>query len=56
MQLISNATSLLSYIDGGSASMLFQALIGGFLAFGYLLSNKISFIRAKLSRKSDVRH
>ena len=41
-----NTGSLLSYIDGGSASMFFQALIGGLLATVYFASTRARIVAA----------
>lgn len=51
-------TSTLAYIDGGTASMAFQAAIGGLLTLVYLGSTRLSTwaayfksVRAKVQRK-----
>lgn len=57
MTLLSAAIPSFAYVDGGSASMIFQALIGGLLAAGYLATTKIGTLWAKLRpapRKSDA--
>lgn len=47
-------TTLLAYIDGGSASMVFQAVLGGALAVIYLASSRVgswwSHLRALVTR------
>lgn len=56
MSFLPSAIPSLAYIDGGSASMFFQALIGGALAAGYFATAKISYIWSKLRpapRKSN---
>lgn len=40
--------SLIAYIDGGSASMVFQAVIGGALAAGYLASARFGLVVARV--------
>lgn len=47
MQVLSTS-NLLGYIDGGSASMIFQAVVGGLLAFGYFVSFRLGNLWAKL--------
>jgi len=41
MQNLLPALTPLAYIDGGSASLFFQALIGGILAGGFYFSSKL---------------
>lgn len=41
MQNFLPALTPLSYIDGGSASLFFQALIGGILAGGFYFSSRL---------------
>ncbi|MFQ3586798.1 MAG: hypothetical protein SNJ74_10160 [Fimbriimonadaceae bacterium] len=56
MTLVPHAIPFLAYIDGGSASMFFQALIGGALAAGYFATAKIGSILSKFrpaARKSN---
>lgn len=50
-------TLFLGYIDGGSASMFFQAILGTVLAVGYFGSSKLTMLWAKIRpvRKSDSR-
>ncbi|MCW5941524.1 MAG: hypothetical protein KIS66_04790 [Fimbriimonadaceae bacterium] len=55
MQVLSTF-NLLGYIDGGSASMIFQAVVGGLLAFGYFVSFRLGNLWARFrpaSRKPD---
>lgn len=40
MQQFSHLTNSLAYIDGGSASLIFQAIIGGALAGAFFLTTK----------------
>lgn len=47
MQVLSTF-NLLGYIDGGSASMIFQAVLGGLLAFGYFVSFRLGNLWARL--------
>ncbi len=56
MNSILDLTHSLAYIDGGSASMFFQALIGGLLALSVMIPNQLKMLWAKLRpapRKSD---
>lgn len=49
-------TQSLAYIDGGSASMFFQAVIGGLLALSVMLPNQLKMLWARLRpapRKQD---
>lgn len=43
-------SSQLAYIDGGSASLLFQALIGGLLAVGYYVATGWARFKASTSQ------
>lgn len=60
MQNFITALTPLAYIDGGSASMFFQAAIGALLAGSFFFSSKLgqawSFIKSALNRnKSNVK-
>ena len=60
MQNLIPALTPLAYIDGGSASMFFQAVIGGLLAGSFFFSTKLgqvwSVIKTALKRnKSNVK-
>lgn len=44
MQNLIPALSPIAYIDGGSASMFFQAVIGGLLAGSFFFSSKLGQI------------
>lgn len=48
--------ALTAYIDGGSASLFFQALIAGILATGFMMKNQLAMVwqrvRSVFSKKS----
>jgi len=44
-----------AYIDGGSASMAFQALIGGLLAAGYLFSSRFDIVVGRFRKVLQTR-
>ncbi len=48
MHLVSDLNFLLAYIDGGSASLFFQAVIAGILATGFMMKNQIAMIWQKV--------
>lgn len=48
MNSILDLTHSLAYIDGGSASMFFQALIGGLLALSIMIPNQLKMLWARL--------
>ncbi len=60
MQNFLPALTDLAYIDGGSASLFFQALIGGLLAGGFFFSSKLgqvwSAVKSALTKsKANVK-
>lgn len=49
-------TNTFAYIDGGSASMFFQAVIGGLLALTVMIPNQLKMLWARIKpapRKPD---
>jgi hypothetical protein len=40
--------ALTAYIDGGSASLFFQALIAGILATGFMMKNQLAMVWQKV--------
>lgn len=48
MQNLLPALTPLAYIDGGSASLFFQALIGGILAGGFYFSSRLGHLWSRI--------
>ncbi len=48
--------SLLSYIDGGTGSMLLQAAIAGILSSLYIAKNRIGQLKAIIANRSHHKH
>lgn len=57
MNSFMDLTNTFAYIDGGSASMFFQAVIGGLLALTVMIPNQLKMLWARLKpapRKSET--
>lgn len=56
MPFLLDPNTFSAYIDGGSASLFFQAVIAGILATGFMMKNQIAMVwqrvRSVFSKKS----